>query len=1180
MKKRNLFFAFAAALALSAWSMAKPALAVCTGQFPAGWVCANSGGSQVVPSPQPLTSILDRNFGAPSAQGSLLYRGASAWLALPPGTSGQFLKTQGAGSNPIWASGGGGGSGITALTGDVTASGSGSVAATLATVNSGSGSVGSSTAIPVLTTNSKGLVTAQTTAVVIAPAGTLSGSTLASGVTASSLTSFGNAPTIASPAITGTPTGAGSIITVNSTNCPLAGSCTISLGSLTAGTTVVNGGPGVLSNASSGGFLVSSTTLPSGLAATNLTLITPTLGVATGTSLTLNVPLNLANGGTNNGLTASAGGLVWSDASKLNILAGTVTAGQCLLSGSSATPTWGSCTGSAAVSSIVNSDGTLTISPTTGSVVASLALGHANTWTAAQTFTDGDMLLKGSSSGSMTLKAPAIASTYVVTFPATTDTVAVLGTAQTFTAAKTFTNSDLLLLGSSTGTTTFTSLNASANNYTLSTPAVTSTVAVLGLAQTFTSAQAFSSTIAANAGINVAGGDITQISTNAYIAARASLSTQLTSVGAQASDYLSLPSYTVTTLQQYGSTASGTTAGISNAGLGALYFQNVVSIYIGGNNTGVPIHTDYPWKFSNTTASTSATTGALIVAGGVGVAGALNVGGSISAGVPNSNAIAGDLSVARSSTTGVIFFGSGSGDHHLYYTGALLQIYGMTTGISDTTASTSSTTGALTVAGGVGIGGSLYVGSNINLTASSGSATFSAAEIGSTSTSNTPFIDWHSSGNNIDYDVRLIATGGTASVGAGTLDFYGNQFFVHGGLTVGSTFTATGLVTNADLANAATTVNGQTCTLGSTCTVGAQWFNVNNYASLAAALTAASGKGFVYIPGGTTVSISSAVTCPQNTGIRGDGASSLISVTTASSNGINVPNANCLLFDFAITYTSQGTSTGAAVYITNNNGDAAPPIINNVLINNPYVGLFFSGVNGGVASNTTIVNPTYAGVEFASASNIELTNVNSISSPTATYTSEASLYFTGTSSGVHVTGGEWYGASGYALYIAASSVGNLITNAYFDSSSLGSLVNSTSFLSLIGDWFSAGRTGGGYPGLAIGSSDSVTVQGSQFFNNGAAGLQIKVGSTRTLVNGNTSSGNGITAPGNSFGYFVEAGTTDFNISNNSAGSNSFGIYVGTGAANRYTITNNLVGGNTVGVADGGSGASKTVTGNW
>jgi hypothetical protein len=46
-----------------------------------------------------------------------------------------------------------------------------------------------------------------------------------------------------------------------------------------------------------------------------------------------------------------------------------------------------SATSGSAVSSITNSDGTLTISPNTGAVIASLALGHANTWTAKQSHT-------------------------------------------------------------------------------------------------------------------------------------------------------------------------------------------------------------------------------------------------------------------------------------------------------------------------------------------------------------------------------------------------------------------------------------------------------------------------------------------------------------------------------------------------------------------------------------------------------------------------------------------------------------------------------------------------------------------------------------------------------------------------------------------------------------------------
>ncbi len=41
--------------------------------------------------------------------------------------------------------------------------------------------------------------------------------------------------------------------------------------------------------------------------------------------------------------------------------------------------------GTGLVASVSNSDGTLTISPTTGAVTASLALGHANTWTGVQT---------------------------------------------------------------------------------------------------------------------------------------------------------------------------------------------------------------------------------------------------------------------------------------------------------------------------------------------------------------------------------------------------------------------------------------------------------------------------------------------------------------------------------------------------------------------------------------------------------------------------------------------------------------------------------------------------------------------------------------------------------------------------------------------------------------------------
>jgi hypothetical protein len=78
---------------------------------------------------------------------------------------------------------------LPALTGDITTS-AGACATTLATVAT-AGTTGSSTAIPVITINTKGLTTTITTAAVIAPAGTLSGTTLNATVVTSSLTAVG-----------------------------------------------------------------------------------------------------------------------------------------------------------------------------------------------------------------------------------------------------------------------------------------------------------------------------------------------------------------------------------------------------------------------------------------------------------------------------------------------------------------------------------------------------------------------------------------------------------------------------------------------------------------------------------------------------------------------------------------------------------------------------------------------------------------------------------------------------------------------------------------------------------------------------------------------------------------------------------------------------------------------------
>lgn len=50
--------------------------------------------------------------GISTTQGAVLYRNATDWVALAPGTAGQFLKTNGAGFNPAWGTPSGSGGGV------------------------------------------------------------------------------------------------------------------------------------------------------------------------------------------------------------------------------------------------------------------------------------------------------------------------------------------------------------------------------------------------------------------------------------------------------------------------------------------------------------------------------------------------------------------------------------------------------------------------------------------------------------------------------------------------------------------------------------------------------------------------------------------------------------------------------------------------------------------------------------------------------------------------------------------------------------------------------------------------------------------------------------------------------------------------------------------------------------
>ncbi len=328
---------------------------------------------------------------------------------------------------------GGGGGGFTALTGDVTASGTGSVAATVVNLPTGVTQAGylAATAIAAPGTPSAGIgrlyvdSTSKNLAVIDDAGIVKHGVQTKAAVSNSFATAISDAGvvTVAQPTIL-------NLSTFSSAN--LATQLTDETGT---GSVVFGTAP------------------------------TITLGNGTGLPLTTGVTgvLPIANGGTNGTDAADNGGMVWSNASGYKILAHTTTAGLPLVSGNAATPSWGTRTGNtsqyaswsgaATASRCVHTDasGNLTIaaadcgSGSGGATTAldNLAAVNINISLLAQASVDlgstlkpfRDLYISGAGTfGTNYFRftgTPTAART--ITVPDTSDTLAVLAAAQTFT---------------------------------------------------------------------------------------------------------------------------------------------------------------------------------------------------------------------------------------------------------------------------------------------------------------------------------------------------------------------------------------------------------------------------------------------------------------------------------------------------------------------------------------------------------------------------------------------------------------------------------------------------------------------------------------------------------------------------------------------------------------------------
>jgi hypothetical protein len=245
---------------------------------------------------------------------------------------------------------------------------------------------------------------------------------------------------------------------------------------------------------------------------------------------------------------------------------------------------------------------------------------------------------------------------------------------------------------------------------------------------------------------------------------------------------------------------------------------NYAGLNIFGGATAVAVYDTYtevkggPLKVTNTTASTSSTTGALVVSGGVGIAGVINAFGGAKLSIQNSvdggstrgifmwddsdpnwgiymstagaskslangTAVAGGIAGAITGHA-LRFRSLGNADNGFIFENQTESLLVSISGggnmhLAATTASTSTTTGALTVAGGLGVAGATY----LNSLSTSGEAVFKGTSAISP-TGNGVFLGLQSTFasiqlNNTDGGYIDFATSGT--------DYNGRIIYTHTG---------------------------------------------------------------------------------------------------------------------------------------------------------------------------------------------------------------------------------------------------------------------------------------------------------------------------------------------------------------------------------------------------------------
>lgn len=323
--------------------------------------------------------------------------------------------------------------------------------------------------------------------------------------------------------------------------------------------------------------------------------------------------------------------------------------------------------------------------------------------------------------------------------------------------------------------------------------------------------------------------------------------------------------------------------------------------------------------------------------------------------------------------------------------------------------------------------------------------------------------------------------------------------------------------------------------------------------------------------------------------IQGSGRNTWLLNQSNTGTMLTLGGSDFHLADITFGQASGDGTAGKALYIY----DAAQCTLENLYISGyagyrPYTGLRIEKSSGMFLSNIQIEGCIAGGAEFADSLDVYWSNGRSDDNGIGvSIASVGGMYFTNVT--CYSNTDNWtinddyttptVGPADPANFYFVNCVGDSGTNSNWVIDSLGN----SSFTQCWASYQSTTTTGA--HGIIITNSYGITFSDCQVFNNNSHGIQIFTGCFDIKVRGGQFVDNG-QVDAASAGIYVATNLVDFSIqgvraANKGGTTQDYGIYVNTGASDRYIIADNLVSSNAdTNVSDNGTGINKRVANNY